>query len=310
MKLIKVIILSIILTAQALAQDVNFESVDLKVTSLVEGTLLRPADQSAVPLVIIIQGSGPTDRDGNQPMVMNNSLKYLAQGLSEAGIASFRYDKRIMPMLRNRTLNEATLSFNDFVDDAKAVLKYFQNSGAFSEIHIAGHSQGSLVGMLAAQEGADGFISLAGAGQSIDEVIIDQLERQAPGLAENAQQAFTDMRTEGKAEQFSPGLASIFRKDIQPFMLSWMQYDPKVEIAKLSCPVLIVNGNKDLQVDVEEAQLLAQAKPDAQFAVVENMNHVLKFIEGSDMENAKSYNEPNKPLSPGFLDIVVDFVNQ
>ncbi|WP_374958265.1 alpha/beta hydrolase [Gilvibacter sp.] len=310
MKLIKVIILSIILTAQALAQDVNFESVDLKVTSLVEGTLLRPADQSAVPLVIIIQGSGPTDRDGNQPMVMNNSLKYLAQGLSEAGIASFRYDKRIMPMLRNRTLNEATLSFNDFVDDAKAVLKYFQNSGAFSEIHIAGHSQGSLVGMLAAQEGADGFISLAGAGQSIDEVIIDQLERQAPGLAENAQQAFKDMRTDGKAEQFSPGLASIFRKDIQPFMLSWMQYDPKVEIAKLSCPVLIVNGNKDLQVDVEEAQLLAQAKPDAQFAVVENMNHVLKFIEGSDMENAKSYNEPNKPLSPGFLEIVVDFVNQ
>jgi pimeloyl-ACP methyl ester carboxylesterase len=310
MKLIKVIILSIILTAQALAQDVNFESVDLKVTSLVEGTLLRPADQSVVPLVIIIQGSGPTDRDGNQPMVMNNSLKYLAQGLSEAGIASFRYDKRIMPMLRNRTLNEATLSFNDFVDDAKAVLKYFQNSGAFSEIHIAGHSQGSLVGMLAAQEGADGFISLAGAGQSIDEVIIDQLERQAPGLAENAQQAFKDMRTDGKAEQFSPGLASIFRKDIQPFMLSWMQYDPKVEIAKLSCPVLIVNGNKDLQVDVEEAQLLAQAKPDAQFAVVENMNHVLKFIEGSDMENAKSYNEPNKPLSPGFLDIVVDFVNQ
>jgi fermentation-respiration switch protein FrsA (DUF1100 family) len=164
--------------------------------------------------------------------------------------------------------------------------------------------------MLAAQEGADGFISLAGAGQSIDEVIIDQLERQAPGLAENAQQAFKDMRTDGKAEQFSPGLASIFRKDIQPFMLSWMQYDPKVEIAKLSCPVLIVNGNKDLQVDVEEAQLLAQAKPDAQFAVVENMNHVLKFIEGSDMENAKSYNEPNKPLSPGFLDIVVDFVNQ
>ena len=122
MKLIKVILLSIILTAQALAQDVNFESVDLKVTSLVEGTLLRPADQSAVPLVIIIQGSGPTDRDGNQSNLTNNSLQMFATSLSEAGIASYRYDKSIFPMLREGMLNETELSFDDFVADAKTVL--------------------------------------------------------------------------------------------------------------------------------------------------------------------------------------------
>ena len=110
--------------------------------------------------------------------------------------------------------------------------------------------------MIAAQDRADGFISIAGAGQQIDDVIVAQLEKQAPGLKENARQAFDDLRVNGVAINYSPGLASIFRSDIQPFIRSWMQFDPQTEIAKLSVPVLIINGDKDLQVQVSEGDLL------------------------------------------------------
>ena len=310
MKLIKIIILSIILTAQALAQQGNFISEELNINPLIEGTLLHPDDNSQVPLLIMIQGSGPTDRDGNQSNLKNNSLLMFAESLSEAGIATYRYDKRIFPMLREGKLNEAELSFDDFVADAQTVLTYFQDTKAYSRIYIAGHSQGSLVAMMAAQQGADGYISLAGAGQTIDEVIIDQLENQAPAWGESAKQAFEDMKTKGVAENFNPAIASLFRKELQPFMLSWMKYDPAVEIAKLSCPVLIINGDKDIQVAVSEAEILAKAKPDARYEVITNMNHILKTIEGEILENMQSYNDPEKPLSTELTAIIVDFVKK
>lgn len=289
-------------------QTPSFEAIDLKISPLVEGTLLRPTDQSKVPLVIIVQGSGPTDRNGNQPMMENNSLKMLAEGLKEQGIASFRYDKRIIPMIKNRTLNEASLSFTDFVKDASDALNYFKKSDAFSGYYLIGHSQGALIVKVVAQEGVNGVISIAGAGQSIDAVIVDQLERQAPGLAENAQAAFSDLRETGKAEKFSPGLVSIFRPDIQPFMRSWMLFDPKEEIAKITAPILIINGTKDLQVNQAEAAMLKEANPAAQLEVIEGMNHILKKIEGSDAENGQSYNNPGLPLHAELIGKIAEFI--
>ena len=103
--------------------------------------------------------------------------------------------------------------------------------------------------MIAAKGRADGFISIAGAGQEIDDVIVDQLANQAPGLVDSARTAFDDMRVNGVAKNYSPGLASIFRADIQPFMISWMQYNPQEEIKALDIPVLITNGTADLQVN-------------------------------------------------------------
>lgn len=308
MKWIQLVIISMGLTLQAIAQD--FESVDLKVSPVINGTLIRPANKEAVPLVILIQGSGPTDRNGNQPMVKNNALKLLAEGLQASNIASFRFDKRIVEMAKTRTLDESTLTFDQFVGDALDVFNYFKASNAFSQYYILGHSQGSLIGMLVAQQGADGFISIAGPGQTIDALIIDQLERQAPGLADNAKQAFDDLRKTGEAKNFSPGLASIFRPSVQPFIKSWMQYDPQAEIAKLNIPVLILNGDKDLQTDPNEAKLLQQTKADAVLQIIPNMNHILKEISGNDLENSKSYNDPSLPLHPELIPTLVNFINQ
>ncbi len=290
------------------AQKTEFTSRDISVSPFVDGTILVPDGIENPPIAIIIAGSGPTDRNGNQQMMNNNSLKYLAEGLSEKGIATFRYDKRILKQIKERTLNEESIKFDDFIEDATETVNYFKRSQAFSKIFVIGHSQGSLVGMIAAQNGADGFVSLAGAGQEIDDVIVDQLEKQAPGLKDNARQAFDDMRADGVAVSYSPGLASIFRKQIQPFLLTWMRFDPRQEIAKLNMPVLIINGEKDLQVQVSEAEKLKAAKPDATYEIIPEMNHILKKIEGDDIDNSKSYNEPNRPVMPELIESVVNFI--
>lgn len=290
------------------AQNTDRFSTDLRITPLVEGTLLKPKSGNPLPLVILIGGSGPIDRDGNQMMSKSNSLRLLAEALFKEGIASFRYDKRIVKLMKTGSVDESTMSFDQFVEDAEAVVNYFRSDQTFSSIIVCGHSQGSLVGMLATEGNADGFISIAGAGQTIDRVIVDQLAKQAPGLKENARESFADLRKNGLAENFSPGLSSIFRKSLQPFLLSWMKYDPGSLIARLEVPVLIVNGDKDLQVQLSEAELLQNAKPSARFEIIPDMNHVLKEIKGDDLDNSKSYNEPNRPLHPKLIGVISSFV--
>mgnify|MGYP001819741409 CR=1 FL=1 len=301
-------ILLFICFGMASAQNKKFNSQEISVSPLIDGTLLLPKLEEPMPLVIIIAGSGPTDRNGNQQMMENNSLRFLAEELYEKGIASYRYDKRIVKHMKQRDLIERNSRFDDFIKDAILVTEYFIKGGEFSKIYIIGHSQGSLVGMVAAQGRADGFISIAGAGQEIDDVIVDQLAKQAPGLVESARMAFDDLRLNGIALNYTPGLASILRADIQPFIRSWMNYNPKVEITKLDMPVLIISGDKDLQVQVSEAELLQQAKPDAAYKIFPNMNHIMKFIEGNDIENSKSHNQYNLPIMPELIETLDVFI--
>jgi len=285
-------------------------SQNIRITNLVSGTLLKPDTENPVPLVILIGDSGPVDRNGNQPMLKNNSLRFLAEALFKNDIASFRYDKRLVRLIENRMLQEENLSFSDFIDDAIAVFNHFKSADNFSKIYIIGHGQGSLVGMVAAQEGADGFISIAGAGQEIGDVIVDQLAVQAPGLMDDARAAFDDLRTTGQSLNHHSGLASIFRKEIQPFLYTWMQYDPQEELKKLQMPILLITGDKDFQVQVSELHLLASANPNAQTVIIENMNHILKEVDNMGMENQRTYNNPSLPIIPKLIEVIVDFINK
>ncbi len=292
------------------SQNSDFNSEDISITPLIDGTLIVPNNSDILPLTILIGGSGPTDRNGNQQMVVNNSLRFLAEGLYKKGIASFRYDKRIVKQMKQRSMNEKNIRFSDFIEDAIAVYEHFKEDKRFSKIYFIGHSQGSLVGMVAAQNGADGFISIAGVGQEIDDVIINQLSQQAPGLVDNARTAFDDLRANGIALNYSDGVASIFRKEIQPFVYTWMQYNPKVEIAKLTIPVLIIQGDKDIQVEISEAKLLKASKPEAAYKIITGMNHIFKKIEGNDLENSKSYNSYNLPVMPELINTISDFIKK
>ena len=292
------------------SQNKTFNSEDLSITPLIDGTLIVPEASEARPLAILIGNSGPIDRNGNQQMVVNNSLRFLAEGLYENNIASFRYDKRIVKQMKRRTLDEKRTNFADFITDAVAVLEYFKKDKRFSKIYIIGHGEGSLVGMITAQNGVNGFISIAGAGQAIDDLIVAQITKDAPGLADNARTSFDDLRANGVAYNYSEGIASIFRKEIQPFVFSWMQYNPKEEITKLDIPILIINGDKDIQVQVSEAELLKNAKPDAEYKIIADMNHILKKIEGNDLENSKSYNIYNLPVMPELINTISDFIKK
>ncbi|MDT0686782.1 alpha/beta hydrolase [Autumnicola psychrophila] len=290
-----------------MAQE-TFTEEELTINNFVDGTLAIPAEGTASSLVILIQGSGPTDRNSNQPMMKNDALKKMAHRLAEEGIASFRYDKRIMKIGQSE-LKEKDLRFTNFVEDANTVLDYFRKNEEYERIIVAGHSQGSLVGMLAANNKADAFISLAGAGRSIDDIITEQIGNQLPELKEGTRAALDEIKQKGSTTSYHPFLESMFRADVQPFLASWIQFDPALEVAKLEIPILIINGTSDVQMNVKEAELLKEAKPDSEMAIIDNMNHVFREIQGNDqLANSKSYNEPNRPLHPELIPIMIDFI--
>ncbi|UBZ11111.1 alpha/beta hydrolase [Leeuwenhoekiella palythoae] len=283
-------------------------SSEIRINEFISGTLLQPVKQTDT-LAIIIAGSGPTDRNGNQQMMQNNSLKQLAQQLTKNGFATFRYDKRLFALMRQNALIEEQLSFDDFVSDAASTVNYFEQD--FKTIVLIGHSQGALIAKLAAQQTkVSKLVSIAGAGQAIDLVILDQITKQAPGLAENAQQALTDLKETGTSKNYNPALASIFRPSVQPFMKSWIKYDPAEEISALDIPILIVTGTKDLQVPLKEGELLKEAQPKSEYAIIESMNHVLKTIEGDDIENSKSYNEASRPINTELIKEITRFIRE
>lgn len=292
------------------AQDSTFTEKQVSIDQFTDGTLLIPAQKENMPLVIFIQGSGPVNRDGNAPMMKNNGIRKISEELAQKGIASFRFDKRIFKIDKLK-IQEEDLRFDDFVTDVIAIVDHFKNNDTINKIIIAGHSEGSLIGMLAARETeVDAYISLAGAGRPIDEIIVQQLSKQSAELSENARKAFDEIKVNDTTTNYSPYLESIFRPSVQPYMKSWMKYDPATEIAALDIPILIVNGSFDLQVDVTDAEILHQAAPDSKMIIPEKMNHIFRKIEGQELENSKAYNEPNRPLHPELVPILVEFIKE
>jgi pimeloyl-ACP methyl ester carboxylesterase len=307
----KALVLFVILfSTLAFSQEkIEFSKADIEINSLLKGTLYSPLKQSKkTNLVILIAGSGPTDRDGNQKGLTNNSLKLLAEALANNGIAVYSYDKRIFAQIASGKLDEASLSFDNFIDDAKAVLLFFKNQKKYHSITIAGHSEGALIGMVAADGNADGYISIAGAGRPIDEVLVEQIGKQAPFLKEEVQKNLETLKSGTTFELKNQMLASLFRASVQPYMISWIKYNPQSEIKKLHVPTLLINGDKDIQVSVNDAQLLQQAKPEAQLKIISNMNHIFKEIKGDEAENKASYTNPDLPISKELPMIITTFI--
>ncbi len=167
--------------------------------------------------------------------------------------------------------------------------------------------------MLASSENVKGFISLSGAGNSIDVVVMEQLKNMGvqQSMLDKAQKTFDILKTEKIDTNFSIHLANIFNLEIQPFMMSWMKHSPTQIISKLQMPILIINGDKDIQVSVDEAQLLKEAKKDSKYVIIKNMNHVLKTIETKNaQENAKLYNMPHKKNNPNLVKVISSFIQQ
>ncbi|WP_456421055.1 alpha/beta hydrolase [Lutibacter sp.] len=295
------------------SQEKNYTEKDLNIPTnsvTINGTLLTPLKSKKTPLVILIPGSGPTDRDGNNVLMKNNSIKYLAKGLVKNNITTYRYDKSVLSFTPKDKARIDSLTFETFIDEAKSVIEYFKNTQNYSKIIVAGHSQGSLVGMIAANNIADAFISLEGAGRTIDEIIIEQLNKQAPFLKDEASSILSKLKEGNIVEEFNPMLNSLFNKQIQPFLISWIKYIPQVEIKKLKIPVLVINGSKDIQVSNFDAELLHKANSNSKLKIIKNMNHIFKEIKGDINENMLSYTNPNLPIMKDLITSIVTFINE
>lgn len=164
--------------------------------------------------------------------------------------------------------------------------------------------------MTAAQQvEIDAFISLAGAGRPINQVLQEQLSAQLDGdLLTEAEQIIEQLRDGHQVDDISQPLESTFRKSVQPFLISWMNYNPVTEISQLSIPMLIINGSTDLQVPVEAAEMLHSKAQDAQLKIIEGMNHVLKPAPMERSENLKTYNQPNLPLADELKESIKAFL--
>ncbi|WP_313891186.1 serine aminopeptidase domain-containing protein [Psychrobacillus sp.] len=289
------------------------EAVSVEVLNgTMKGLLVKPEGDGPFPVMIIIAGSGPTDHNGNSIAIpgKNNSLKMIAEGLAEQGIASIRYDKRGVGQNVLLAGKEEDVTFEHFIDDARAFVEFAKSDKQFSKVGIIGHSEGSLIGMVAAgKTNIDGFVSIAGAGRPIGEVLLEQLEAQLPEKLLTESKDILRKLAQGElVTNVSPELQSVFRPSVQPYMISWLAYNPAEEIQKLNSKVLIINGTNDIQVPVKDAEALYDAKVASTLLLIKNMNHILKEAPADVEGNLATYSDPNLPLAEGLLEGIVEFV--
>lgn len=316
LKLFPVVFGLVVIVTQAVAQSPNSSEVELTIgNDVLFGTLLEP-EKKATTAVLFIAGSGPTDRDGNSIAgIKTNCTKKLAEALAEAGIASVRYDKRGIAASAQAAKAENELRFETYVEDAVAWINWLRARKTVKHIVIVGHSEGSLIGMIAARQAkASGFVSLAGTGRPADVVIMEQVEKNPnnPEQIRNEIAKGFESLKEGKTFTEVPAyLMSLFRPSVQPYMISWLRYDPAKEIARLTIPVLVVQGSTDIQVSEIDANLLHQAAgKQSTLAVIEGMNHVLCDAPADAMANMATYSNPDLPLSAGLAPAITAFIRK
>ena len=275
------------------------------------GTLTISDTTSATSVVLMIAGSGPTDRD-NKP---GNSYKMLADSLALYGISSLRFDKRSSGESVKTLQSFDNISFEHFINDVKLWIRYLEDDSRFSEIIVLGHSQGSTLGILATQNSSVAkYISVAGPGETIDLVLKRQIYN--PPINE----FFFSTIVDSILNRLSRGVItdndsiplpfqSLFSESVQPFIMTWMAYDPCKEISKLNIPILIVQGEMDFQVGTEQYELLKSASPNADTLFVKNMNHALKFADTlNKLENSKNYTDPSIGILQELILGIVKFI--
>lgn len=291
----------------------SLEKVKVKGGEL-SGILTTPTENvnNQIPIVIIVQGSGAPPKNG-----VVNEFGELAYELANQGIASFRYDKRGTYDSNNISVNEAELKVQDYVDDVKLVIKHIKNNKRFSKIFVLGHSEGALISALAlAEERVDGFLSVAGAGRPMGELLREQINNNPNNPTELVQEANTIIAKLERGEiteEVSAPLENLFRLSVQGYLIDWMSYKPKEAYAKISdIPSVIIQGKNDYQVSVQDAKRLSEVLKDAELILIDRMSHVLKDAPSKDnlIEHSKVYFNTHDPINKEFVKSVINFIKK
>jgi uncharacterized protein len=275
------------------------------------GTLLVPPGDARIPAALILAGSGPTDRNGNQPTTHTDNLKLLAHGLFAAGIATLRIDKRGIGASGPAALAEADLRLDAYVADAKAWLAFLRTQDRIGRVFIVGHSEGALIASVAAQgEDLAGLVLISGIGSPLGAVIRRQLGAVAEPLRQRAFDIIAALERGQTTRDVPAELAALLRPSVQPFLISSLTRDPVAALAATTAPALIVQGTTDLQVGVEDANLLAASRAGIELAIIDGMNHTFKVAPADTAAQRPAYIDPDLPLAPALVPAVSDFIRR
>jgi Lysophospholipase len=282
-----------------------------------KGTMLTPAEPAEAPVVLILPGSGPTDRDGNNPLgVKASTYRLLAEALAERGIASVRIDKRGMFASGSAVADANQVTIADYASDARGWAAEARRLTGARCIWLLGHSEGALVALAAAREpeGLCGLILVAGAGRRLSDVLRGQLEANpANGPLLPAAMAAIEALEAGRrveASSLPPPLLLLFRPEVQGFLIDAFAYDPADLVRSYPGPVLVMQGANDLQVSTADAERLAAAREGVELVRLEGINHVLKAAPADRGANAATYADPGLPLPATVPDAIARFVRR
>jgi alpha-beta hydrolase superfamily lysophospholipase len=273
----------------------------------IDAVLTTPAGVDRPPVALLIAGSGSTDHDGNGPQMKPATLKKLSDQLVARNIATLRYDKRGAGGWKPEFGKPEDFRFKDFVTDASALVKYLRDSGKFSKLVLVGHSEGGLVAILTAQQqGVDRLVLLATTARKQGDLLKAQLERKlSPEAYAPVAKAIDSIMAGQIVDPPPPGLP--IPPAMQPSLASAFNEDPIDPLQKLTMPILIVAGGRDLQLARVDMIALSTAAPQAKTAWEPEMNHVLVDVK-DEPDNLAAYGQSDRPLDPNMIEEVAAFI--
>jgi pimeloyl-ACP methyl ester carboxylesterase len=289
--------------------------VDVKGPSgVLKGTMLAPEGGAKAPVALIIPGSGPTDRDGNNPLgVKGQPYKLLAEGLAPLGVATVRIDKRGM-FASAGAGDPSSVTMADYGADVHAWASMLVQKTGAPCVWLVGHSEGSLVAEIAAQDPHDicGLVLISGPGRKLGDVLRQQLKAN-PANAPILDQALGAIASLEAGKRVDPTtlpapLQPLFAAKVQGYLISFLSYDPAALLKAYKGPVIVIQGTTDLQVSLEDAHLLAGSRPGVKLVELEGVNHVLKVAPADRGANIATYADPSLPLAPGVAEAVAGFI--
>ncbi|MEK9660952.1 MAG: alpha/beta fold hydrolase [Alphaproteobacteria bacterium] len=268
-------------------------------------------DTPAGAVVLMISGSGPTDRNDNSRLTHNNAMQKLAEGLAARGYASLRYDKRFSGVTRLESHEESQITLDRYAEDASYWLNEARRRFPGRPVLPLGHSEGGTVALRLSQlQPVDGLVLVAVAGRPLDRLVMEQMEAGGASAATvivlgDRLSALRDGRLIGEVPAT---LKALLRPGVYPFWRSMFAFDAPAAFAGFAGPALLVYGERDLQVSLIDLELFVAARPGARSKVFATMNHVLKAAPPDRAGNLALYQQPDVPLETGLVAAIAEFL--
>jgi pimeloyl-ACP methyl ester carboxylesterase len=289
------------------------------------GTYCSPDTPGPHPIVLMIHGSGPLDRDENFGAQQLNVFNTIAHHLADAGFASVRYDKRGCGA---STGDYHTAGFHDLISDAVNAVTWTRQSHPDAPLYLLGHSEGCLIGPHAALQRRDvaGLILLCPFVERIESVLTRQAAQIESDLARLPGISGTINRLIGRIfgspttqqrkliARLRSTTQDTFRVGLNRFPAKWMRelfdVDPEQVFRKLDRPMLLIGGEKDAQCRPEDVACIAALSPaDVESHVLENLTHVLR-CDNEPASIISSGRLLTEPLEPQVLELIVGWLGR